>query len=463
MDIGTYESLINAIARRYSKDSNDLEDLEQLGRVTVWEVLEKKPDAPTKYIATAIKNDILTYISSQRAKKRSPPGGLVSLSEPLSGEDSRILEEIVGSEDTPIIPPEELSRGLIDELRKKYGRYYIAHIRLERQPRFLVRRIFRYAIEEIHRIPKEEAPKRVDYQFFVDNGLVSLLWVFYDNSPFYAVSEAFKGELLPWDFRRKPQGFWKGKRGYKRALEAVEWFTHQREIKNGRDCRYIKLEDFEELGLGGMIQRHFNSCPFLALKTKFSDLQPWQTRQTSQGFFDDESNQLDAVLNFLLSNGIPPLLELTPEETYETGIRTIVSKDSMNIVGLRGLLKRFEGSTYRLYSTLFPEQILPWTLHGSKEPWIKNPEETAANAVRWLFDDYFKIPMEEIPEYATCKLFWRVGFSGILTNKKVGFNSSPYAAVDSAYPGTFSREDFDRHRKIFTLATKKLKKDWKRS
>ena len=94
----------------------------------------------------------------------------------------------------------------------------------------------------------------------------------------------------------------------------------------------------------------------------------------------------------------------------------------------------------------YPDQILPWTLKGIKTPWRINYMETAAKAIRWLFEKYLQIPGDEIPEYATCPLFLNVGFSGILTQKKFGFGSSPFAAVDNAYPGLFSPSDFKRGR-----------------
>ncbi len=58
--------------------------------------------------------------------------------------------------------------------------------------------------------------------------------------------------------------------------------------------------------------------------------------------------------------------------------------------------------------------------------------------------------------YATDKLFWDVGFSGILTNKAIGFKSSPYAAVDNACPGVFTKEELDKHSAMIDLPSKGL-------
>ena len=72
-------------------------------------------------------------------------------------------------------------------------------------------------------------------------------------------------------------------------------------------------------------------------------------------------------------------------------------------------------------------------------------------AIRWLFEDYLQIPKNKVPKYASCKLFWRLGFSGILTKKTVGLSSSVYGAVNLAWPGEFSKSDFRAHRKVIRM------------
>ncbi len=151
-------------------------------------------------------------------------------------------------------------------------------------------------------------------------------------------------------------------------------------------------------------------------------------------------------MGYLLEHKIPSIIQLTPEEIYECGLRAFVSKEDMCEKGFRGLLRPYNGSVYQTFNSLLPGKILPWTLHSVKEPWRKNPKETATRAIKWLFDDYLQIPPSDTPRYATCDLFWRVGFSGIMTNRAVGYNSSPYRAINSAYPNQFSKEDFKRTR-----------------
>lgn len=437
------EKIVIASARRYSRNSSEIDDLAQIGRIAVWNASQRKPDANLSYYGAVIKYAMINSKKKDGAQKRNPSGGLVSLNEEL-GEDGFTLEETIGVNDE--LKPE--SRDLLDllklELRRRYGRSYVRKIGMEQNPRKLIRRLVRNTIEEIAKIPKEEIPSRADYQFFIDHGLGRILWVFYKNSPFKAINDAYNGDFLRWEFNRVPAGFWRGKDGYENALIAVNWLLNKNEVGSKRTIDSITIADFEKEGLGGMIQQVFNSSPYLALKSKFHDLKPWEVRVVPKGFLNNLENCAVALDSYLIDNGVQLLHGLTPEETYDQGLRRFVSKDSLIEYGLYGLVARFGRSPQRLFSAFYPEQILPWTLAGSKDTWKEEPRKTAALAVRWLFDKYLMIPTEEIPSYASNKFFWRLGFSGILTNRNIGFNSSTYQAVNNAYPGVFSPFDFRR-------------------
>lgn len=449
MDLDSLEGGIRAIARRYAKNASEIEDLEQLGRVAAWQVCERVSDANRTYVLGAVNFALLNELRKRRAQKRMPDGGFVSLQQPLSSEGNFTIEDTLGEEGFEF-GDKELIQTLHYAIRERFGRNYVQKIKTERRPRELVKRIIRGVVDASN-LGLEEIPHKVDFKFFRDVGLESLLWVFYRNSPYAAINDAFGGTFLPWEWHRTPKNYWRGKDGYVHALEAVKWFVDVKDLTTPSKCRKISYDDFEKVGLGSMLQVHFNWNSFLALKTAIPELKPWQTKQTSHGYFDDGGNRCDAVTSYLLDRDSLPLSGLTPEETYELGLRLFVSKQDMSDYGLRSLFSRYRGSTYRLFTDIFPDQILPWTLTSVKEPWRENPCEVAADAVRWLFDDYLEMSVDDIPCYATCDLFWMVGFSGILTNRTIGFNSSPFAAVDNAYPGVFSTSDFDRCREIYKL------------
>ncbi|MBD3252733.1 hypothetical protein GF386_03320 [Candidatus Pacearchaeota archaeon] len=426
--------------------------------------MERNPEADIAYVMGAVKKAFMSRVRYNHAQKRDTSRTCsLNASFDSSEDDSGCLLDLVGEDNEPV-SAEGLMENFLEELRRRFGRCYLRGIKSSRGRggyKERIREITRTVIDEIHRIPRGEIPRKVNYHFFVENGLGPFLWIFYKNSPVRAVTDAYVGKIFPWEFRKKPQRFWKGIEGYRNALDATEWFCKKREIESVDDCRHVKWRDFKEEGLDAMLRILFSDSPYLALKTRFPDLRPWQTNQTSAGYFEDRQHRFEALGFYLMEHGVPSLLGLTSEEVYEYGLRLFVTSGDLCEKGFRGLLKQYNGRVYQMFCDLYPGKILPWTLNRCKEPWRDNPRETGARAIRWLFEDYLKIPVHEIPDYATCDLFWRVGFSGILTNKQIGYSSSPYRAVDSAYPGRFSREDFKRPRwqKLPRLEVKHLKKD----
>jgi len=418
--------------------------------------LQKNPDSDVAFVIKAVKYKFIDLVRYKTAKKRNPGSRVRSL-------DDGSLLHFVGGE-SGVVSAEEVMDGFKQGLKKKLGRHYIKELEGNGRPdKEKVRAIIRSVIEGVYGIPVSEIPNKVNYQFFRDCGLENFLWVFYKNSAFSAVMDAFPGEVVPWNFKKKPNRFWQGRKGCIRALEAVKWFAEKHELKSEKDCRKIKYNDFEIEGLSGMLQIQFGHSPYLALKSHFPKLKPWQTRQIFKGYYDNMDKRREALSFYLMDKGFPDLKNLSSEEVYELGLRTVVTKEDIDNEGLRGLQAKYKGNVYLMFCDLLPGKILPWTLSSSKQAWKDNPKEIGAEAIRWLFDKYLQIPKNEIPDYATCDLFWRVGFSGIMTNKSIEYNSSPYNAVNSAYPGRFLREDFKRSKRdnLPKLNVKNLKKSRK--
>jgi DNA-directed RNA polymerase specialized sigma24 family protein len=441
--LGKLETKIRGIARRYAYTKEDIEDFTQIGMIAAWQDMEQNPDSPIAYYLQTAKYKIWEELKKNKTQKRKPKRGIISLSHPLSKEGNRTIEDTIGKKDVNPFIDEEITQSIIIKVKNKEKiNWQTLKNEITKVPAMIVRAL----IEDVAKIPFQEISERVDYNFFRERGFQAFLWAFYNNSPYKAVNDAYPKKFLKWNWHMAPLNTWKGKRGLKNAKAAMEWFVKKKELDTPKKCRNIKTEDFKEEGLGGMLQICFHDSPYLALKSVISDLEPWQAKQTPKNYFDKKENRIKATLAYLADNGCEPITNLTPEETYDLGLRRFVSNISMGRYGLRGLTKRYGQRKYALWNDLFPEQILPWTLAQSHEVWSKNPEETAAKAVRWLFEKYLMIRKEDIPLYATDNLFWRVGFSGILTNRRIGFSSSPYAAIDNAYPGEFSSEDFLAYR-----------------
>ncbi len=433
-----FEGYVKSQARRYAGNPSEIEDFEQIGRIAIWQKLEKEPSAHISHVLSSSKYAMINYINKGKAQKRKPREKIISI--------DTLFESNRGVSDRnkEIIFEKDLIVFMKESLREKFGKRYYEGIKELDFPKKTIRRIFRAAIEEIAEIGIEDVPSKVTYNFFKKMKLDWPLWVFYDNSPASAIMDIYKNKFVPWQFPRVPAGYWKGKVGTRRTRQALEWFCKKKNIKSEKDCREIRCDDFGEEGLRGMLHAKFQNSPYLALKSVFPNLN-LKDKKYIKNYFDTREKKMIAVTDYLVEIGIGDISDMTPEELYDTDFKTKIKTPELR-KKFSGLMKQYKGSSYLLFKDLFPNQILPWSIY-SPYGWRGNYQEGAKDAVKWLFEKYLQIPIEEIPSYATLEFFKKIGFWGLLTNKKIGFNSSPYLAINNAYPGLFDKKDFDRHRK----------------
>lgn len=429
------EQKIRAIARRYSYNFHELEDLEQIGRLSAWQVFEKKPDANRAYILNAVRWAIIDEKVKVNGKNRKYHFKISTLN--LREGDERDIGDFATTE--PELTYTEKIELIKSTVRAKFGGF-----RRIKNRRVLAQKIVRYMVEEVWKIDTEEIPKRVDYQLFVDSKLQSFLWTFYRNSPIRAITEAYPERFLAWQFKRVPNGFWSGEDGFRNAIDAVKWLCKKHNVTGNESFMPLSTKEFLDTGLGRMLHVQFSDSIFLALKAVCPELKQWRMKQVARGFYKDEKNQKIALESMLMELQMPSFDVLSPEEIYDHNTRRI-GKRKIEESGLRGLLSYHGNCVYDIFDSIYPGKVKPWFFKNHNK-YNTNTEETAAEAIRWLFERYLEIPMDEIPKYATCDLFWQVGFSGILTKRKLGLNSSPYRAVNLAFPGKFSKSEFNQKR-----------------
>ncbi|MEK6928316.1 MAG: sigma-70 family RNA polymerase sigma factor [Nanoarchaeota archaeon] len=446
------------IARRYSSSFADIEDLAQIGRIAAWQASEKEEDYPLGYYKKVISNAIGCEIRRQRAQKRTPLGGFVSLDSPLSEEEDGTLHDVVGHEDSSFLEVDG-KRFLHDILRKKFGHRNYLHGRrgILNQPngRTLARRIVRAAISEVAKIPLEEIPSRVGKIFFEDMGLTGFLRAIYHNSPFEAVQDAYSDNFLPWDFNQVPKKYWQGSEGIKHGADALKWFCAKHNLLKPEDCKRVSRATFKEDGLRGLLQTQFQDSPTLAFQFLFPGIKPEECSSINpSGHWNSLENRRLALVSYLFAHNRPNIEILNPEETYDQGLKHFVTASSLSS-SFPGLLYKYNGNVFNLFHSNYPAQILPWTLTCT---WKNEPEKTVAEAVRWLFDKYLGIPLEEIPHHASKGLFKQVGFYGYYSNKRL-FGNSTYRFIDNAYPGSFTQSDFYQFRKITRIQVRTINKN----
>jgi hypothetical protein len=444
MNIPEIERTLRRIARRYTDNPEDIRDLTQTALMTCWAVSQKKPDASNAYLVGAGRHAIQSQLQKESRQKRRP-AHLTSFSAPIGNTDLTI-EETIGYNDQQ--PQEAAIEALGQQFGTAFSKYLRKHELLEsilhdENGEALPKAVVQFVIRDV---PLARVPDVVDEEFFRNLGLEPFLDAFYDGSAFEAVSHVHPGKFLPGQFS-VPSGYWKGEKGYHHLMSAVRGILLNKGVTNAGEIRKVISNDFQ--GLDWAMTNHFGKASHhLALKVIFPELQPWDFHNTSRGFYNSVENQRLALTAYLVDQGSKPITELTPEATYEQGLRKFVSVESLKEHKLSTLLQKYHMSVYRLFHEIFPAQILPWTLYNTTVAFREHPRETADQGMKWLIEEYFGFSQEELPVMFSGRLLKRTGFGGYFTNPTIGYRGSTYEVVNRIYPGVFQKSDFRRARHI---------------
>lgn len=99
---------------------------------------------------------------------------------------------------------------------------------------------------------------------------------------------------------------------------------------------------------------------------------------------------------------------------------------------LWGLLQKcFDASPYKALEFTYPGRFKEWEISVPLNFWNT---ENGIIAVKWLFEEKLKLKEDEIAAFAIGKIFCKYGLSSMLVRC---FDSSPYKALDAAYPGKY--------------------------
>ncbi len=303
----------------------------------------------------------------------------------------------------------------------------------------------RFLVEKVLGLDPETAPEQVNYYTFVEHGLQRMLWIHYRNSPASAVIDAYHGKIRAFQFRERPYGYWHGAKGRQRAIEAIRWLVEEKlRIPVDEIPGKINTDLLEEHGLETPMNLVFRGSPYELINAAYPGMfEPWEMEVTPTNYFNEREDRQVKAIKWLVEGKLGYAIpDMTKEEIWDERVARKVTKDVIGNYGLRGLLAFFDNTPEKMLRLAYPDKWYDWSFirHGMWKG--EDGRELAARAVRWLFEERLCIPASRIPQCATQSLFYREGFSGLLTTKSLGFETSPYAAVENAYPGRFERRGF---------------------
>lgn len=369
-------------------------------------------------------------VKRSRVQKRRH-AKLASLDQPLSDDNDSTLYDLLSdtNDQTSLLKHEtlrEIARQALKSKNKEAKRAVI------------------WLLVDILNVEPERITKKLNYLTFVRFGLQHYLWIFFNNSPFRAINFAYPGKFLPYQMARKPNGYWKKEQGKDRAIEALRHVLKKTNYDQALYPKIISQKFLREVGLLAACSRFFKT-QFEYLSATFPGVfSPWKMNVTPDFFFDSKENVKTAV-HWLVQKILGYALnKLTPEEIWENKISAIITKDTFSKYGLREIIAIYK-SPEPVLRMVYPEKFLPWDFPNKKKWAGEKGRKLAAQATRWLIEE--KAKTSPFSPQITCEFFRQNRLWGMLTDKKLGFNTSPRAALENAYPDSDFSFRFTRNKK----------------
>ena len=280
--------------------------------------------------------------------------------------------------------------------------------------------VTRIMIEEVLQWSEEEMFEKLTHKTFSDNKLSGMLQIVFNNSPYEAINSAYPGKYKPWQFAYAPNSYWTLEKG----IEATKWLIEEKlKWTDEEVAEKLRHKTFSDNKLSGMLVLVFNSSPYEAINSAYpGKYKPWQFTRVTKSYWTLEKG-IEAT-KWLIEEK----LKWTDEKVAEK-----LTQKSFFENGLSGMLELvFNSSPYEAINGAYPGKYKPWQL--TRVPNSYWTLEKGIEATKWLIEEKLKWTDEKVAEKLTQKSFFENGLSGML---ELVFNSSPYEAINGAYPGKY--------------------------
>ena len=287
----------------------------------------------------------------------------------------------------------------------------------------------RWLIEDKLQLTDDELRQQLSKTLFIDNGLGAMLQYCFDCSTKKAIELAYPNKFKPWEFKITSRGCWYDD---KNKIDAIRWLIEDKLKLTDEELKeQLSVKLFVDNSLGGMLALYFDNSPFKAIESAYPNkFKPWEFNQVPQSYWNDINNGIEAT-RWLVETK----LKLTDSELKEQLSRKLFADN-----GLSGMLQYcFDFSPFKAIDAAYSGKFKPWEFNiVSKGYWdnISNGIE----ATRWLIEEKLKLTDEELKKQLSIKLFTDNGLGGMLSTC---FNSSPFEAINTAYPGKFKPWEFN--------------------
>ena len=301
-----------------------------------------------------------------------------------------------------------------------------------------------WLIEEKLKWSDADIKQNLSLNIFKENSLDGMLFILFNNSPYFAIENAYPGKFKPWEFSKVPNNFW----NLKTASEATIWLIEEKLKWSDDDIKQnLSLKIFKENSLVGMLNVLFNGSPYLAIENAYpGKFKPWEFTQVPNHFWNLKTAS-EATIWL-----IEEKLKWSDDDIKQNLSLKIFKENSL--VGMLNVL--FNGSPYLAIENAYPGKFKPWEF--TQVPNHFWNLKTASEATTWLIEEKLKWSDEDVRKKISVSIFKKNLLGGMLT---ILFNNSPYLAIENAYPGKFKPWELPSvQKKIWNMETAKEATMW---
>ena len=248
----------------------------------------------------------------------------------------------------------------------------------------------------VERVLKLDDVTKLNGNGFDSNRLGGLFAIYFNNSPYAAVSFAFPERgIQPWEMERVPTRYWDSKEHRSAAILRFEQ-------KLGKKPEELIWEDFKENSLGSILR----TCTLYELVRDAHpdhDIKQWEMQMVSPRFWLDRENVKSAVQWLMIRTGKNPL-ELEERDFTRNSLGGLI-------------IGAFGGSPTKVVKFAYPDFEIDTTLIHQVPKGYWDSKENVKKAVSRLL----KITGKELRELTTYD-YTGNGFANLLSH----FDGSPY-------------------------------------
>lgn len=433
LELKEVEKLIETVASQYGAPSGRYEDYLHEGRVIAWEFILEY--GVTKENLSEFSDKLAAEVSKgiKRVKGVDTYGSMkeVSLDATFGPDNDGTLKDIIASSEAT--PLDQLLRTEILQQDVEVTPSLLKHLarRSVKERTEESKQVVVYLLVKLLGIAEDEVPKKIRYTTFVDYGLQSWLWIFFNNSAFRAINCAYPGRFLPHHMTRAPMRYWGGRGGRSRATKVLRSILEETGIDPEQYPKLVTQRFLIEFKITTPVLKLFKTHYGYLNAAYPGRYHPWEMPYTTANFFEKKANVIKAVRWMVEEKLHYPIPYLTIKEIWRQRIAQKITKKVFSQYGLREIMATYQ-SPEPVLRMVYPGKFLDWSFQ-TKGKWKgEEGKKLAARATRWFVEEYLELHPTSAD--LTWNMFIRNGFHGLITSRALGFNSSPRAALRNAYP-----------------------------